>query len=196
MILNFKESYKKDYENVKTDKAFRNRLSEEMNAVSVPSVRGKIRFVAYAAAAVAAVAVGLHFITSAGEETGIIHEQAVTEASVSTVSGLFVKEKWYGDAKSDKEIWDKFRELMGGGDIESIYRGGTEQLGEADILSAAEAEELSKRLYSAVPCESTGLSGEISFCMAVFGDGKIIKFRISENGEVQLNGAELICRFD
>ncbi|MDE6132228.1 MAG: hypothetical protein K2G04_02455, partial [Oscillospiraceae bacterium] len=47
--MNFKESYKKDYEDIKTDEMFRKRLSAEMNAAS-PDGR-KIRIGFYAAAA-------------------------------------------------------------------------------------------------------------------------------------------------
>ncbi|MDE6131777.1 MAG: hypothetical protein K2G04_00165, partial [Oscillospiraceae bacterium] len=71
-----------------------------------------------------------------------------------------------------------------------------EQLGDADILSGTAAEELCRKLSLAVPCEDKELSGEISFCMAVFGDGKIIKFRISDSGQVQLGNAEIICKYE
>lgn len=194
-ILNFKESYKKDYEDIKTDEAFRNRLSEEMKAAA-PERHNKVRIGIYAAAAVIAVAVGLRFFMPTGDETGIIQEQVDTATTVSTASGLFTQEKWYAGAETDAEIWDKFRELIGGGNVTSLYRGSSEQLGEADILSGAEAEELSRKLASAAPCGEKELSGEISFCMAVFGDGRIVKFRISDSGEVQLNDAEIICRFE
>lgn len=194
--MNFKESYKKDYENIKTDEAFRNRLLTEMNAAA-PEKHKKVRIGIYAAAAVViAIAAGLRFFTPTGDETGIIQEQVDTVTTVSTASGLFAQEKWYAGAETDAEIWNKFRELIGGGDITSLYRGSSEQLGEADILSGAEAEELSRKLASAAPCGEKELTGEISFCMAVFGDGKIVKFRISDSGEVQLNDAELIYKFE
>lgn len=192
--MNFKESYKKDHENIKTDEAFRKRLSEEMNAV--PEQKMHIGVYAAALAAVIFAAVGLRFFTSAGEQSGIIHEQGDTVTAVSTEAGLFTRENWYAGAETDEEIWDKFRELMGGGNVTSLYCGSTEQLGDSDILSDTEAEELSRKLSFAEPCGETELSGEISFCMAVFDDGKIIKFRISENGEVQLYDAEIICKFE
>lgn len=194
--MNFKESYKSDYENIKTDETFKKQLSEEMNKVRVPARRGKMLFSVCAAAAVIVFAVGLRFIASSGDGSEIIHEQAGTVTEVSGTTGLFAREKWYADAETDMEIWDKFRELTESGDITSLYMGSSEQLGDGDILTAAEAEELSRKLSGAVPCESTELSGEISFCMAVFGDGKIVKFRISDSGEVQLGDAELICRFE
>ena len=192
--MNFKESYKKDYENIKTDEAFRKQLSEEMNAVPKPKMH--IGFYAAAFAAVIVMVLGIRFFTSTEEQSGIIYEQGDAVTSVSTGTGLFTQEKWYASAETDEEIWDKFRELMGGGDLASLYCGSSEQLGDSDILSDTEAEELSQKLVSAVPCGETELSGEISFCMAVFGDGKIVKFRISENGEVQLNDTEIICKFE
>ena len=193
--MSFKESYKKDYENIKTDEAFRKQLSEEMNAVPESEMHTGV----YAAAALAAVfviALGLRFFMSAEEQSGIIYKQGDTVTAVSTAIGLFTQEKWYAGAETDEEIWDKFRELMGGGDLASLYCGSSEQLGDSDILSDTEAEEFSRKLVSAVPCEEKELSGEISFCMAVFGDGKIVKFRISENGEVQLGDTEIICKFE
>lgn len=196
-ILSFKESYKKDYENIKTDEAFKNRLSEEMK-VAAPEKHKKVRIVFYtAAAAVIVFALGFRFLifTPNNGEAEII-QQVDTVTTVSTASGLFAQEKWYAGAETDAEIWDKFKELIGGGNVTSLYRGGSEQLGEADILSGAEAEELSRKLASAVPCGEKELSGEISFCMVVFGDGKIVKFRISDSGEVQLNDTELVCRFE
>lgn len=193
--MSFKESYKKDYENIKTDEAFKSRLSEEMNAVPKSGARAGV-YAAAALAAVIVIAAGLRIFTSAEDEAGIIHEQVGVSSAVSTAAGLFAQEKWYAGAETDGEIWDKFRELMGGGDIETLYRGSSEQLGDGDILSAEEAEELSRRLVSAAPCGEKELSGEISFCMAVFGDGKIIKFRISESGEVQLNDSEIICKLE
>lgn len=195
--MNFKESYKKDYENIKTDEAFRNRLSEEMKAAA-PEKHKKVCIGFYAAAAAVIVfALGFRFLifTPNNGEAEII-QQVDTATTVSTASGLFTQEKWYAGAETDAEIWDKFRELIGGGDITSLYCGSSEHLGEADILSGAEAEELSRKLASAAPCGEKELSGEISFCMAVFGDGKIIKFRISDSGEVQLNDTETICKFE
>lgn len=196
-ILNFKESYKKDYENIKTDEAFKNRLSEEMKAAA-PEKHKKVCIGFYAAAAAVIVfALGFRFLifTPNNGDAEII-QQVDTATTVSTASDLFTQEKWYAGAETDAEIWDKFRELIGGGDITSLYCGSSEHLGEADILSGAEAEELSRKLASAAPCGEKELSGEISFCMAVFGDGKIIKFRISDSGEVQLNDTETICKFE
>lgn len=195
--MNFKESYKKDYENIKTDEAFRNRLSEEMKAAA-PEKYKKVCIGFYAAAAAVIVfALGFRFLifTPNNGEAEII-QQVDTVTTVSTVSGLFTQEKWYAGAETDGEIWDIFRELIGGGEVVSLYCGSSEHLGEADILSGAEAEELSRKLASAAPCGEKELSGEISFCMAVFGDGKIIKFRISDSGEVQLNDTETICKFE
>ena len=194
-ILNFKESYKKDYEEIKTDEAFRNRLSEEINSVTVPAKQRRIQAGVCAAAAVIAIAAGLRFFTSAEEQSGIIHEQVGTATTLSAAAGVFTQEKWYAEAETDEEIWDKFRELIGGGDITSLYCGNSEQLGDGDILSAEEAEALSRKLSEALPCGEKELNGNISFCMAVFGDGNIIKFRISESGEVQLNDAEIIYKF-
>lgn len=195
--MSFKEIYKNDYENIKTDEAFRKRLSAEMKA-AVPEVRKKAHIGFYAAAAAVIVfALGFRFlIFTPNEGESEIIQQVDTVTTVSTASGLFAQEKWYAGAETDVEIWDKFRELIGGGDVASIYRGSSEQLGEADILSGAEAEELSRKLASAAPCGEKELSGEISFCMAVFGDGKIVKFRISDSGKVQLNDTELICKFE
>lgn len=195
--MSFKEIYKNDYENIKTDEAFRKRLSAEMKA-AVPEVRKKAHIGFYAAAAAVIVfALGFRFlIFTPNEGESEIIQQVDTVTTVSTASGLFTQEKWYAGAETDVEIWDKFRELIGGGDVASIYRGSSEQLGEADILSGAEAEELSRKLASAAPCGEKELSGEISFCMAVFGDGKIVKFRISDSGKVQLNDTELICKFE
>lgn len=193
--MSFKESYKKDYEDIKTDEAFRKQLSEEMNAIPKPKMHTGV----YAAAALAAVfvmALGLRFFMSAEEQSGIIHEHGGGVTAASTETGLFTQEKWYADAENDEEIWDKFRELIVGEDIASIYCGSTEQLGDSDILSGTEAAELFRKLSLAKPCEEKELSGEISFCMAVFGNGKIVKFRISENGEVQLNDTEMICKFE
>ncbi|MDE5741538.1 MAG: hypothetical protein K2H90_03730 [Oscillospiraceae bacterium] len=193
--MNFKESYKKDYEDIKTDEMFRKRLSAEMNAASDGR---KIRIGFYAAAAAVILFVlGLNFLIfmPAEEQSGIIQEQVGTVSTVSA-EGLFTQEKWYAGAETDEEIWDKFRELIGSGDITSLYCGSTEQLGEADILSGTAEEELCRKLSLAVPCEDKELSGEISFCMAVFGDGKIIKFRISDSGQVQLGNAEIICKYE
>lgn len=193
--MSFKESYKKDYENIKTDEAFKKQLSEEMKAVPKTKIHAGVYAVA-ALAAVIAVVLGLRSFTPAEEQSGIIQEQGDTVTTISTATGSFMQEKWYAGAENDEEIWDKFRELMGGEDIATLYCGSSEQLGDGDILSDTEAEELSQKLASAVLCEEKELSGEISFCMAVFGDGKIVKFRISENGEVQLNDTETICKFE
>lgn len=193
--MSFKESYKKDYENIKTDEAFKKQLSEKMKAVPKTKIHAGVYAVA-ALAAVIAVVLGLRSFTPAEEQSGIIQEQGDTVTTISTATGSFMQEKWYAGAENDEEIWDKFRELMGGEDIATLYCGSSEQLGDGDILSDTEAEELSQKLASAVLCEEKELSGEISFCMAVFGDGKIVKFRISENGEVQLNDTETICKFE
>lgn len=193
--MSFKESYKKDYENIKTDKAFRERLSAEMNAAHAPEKRGKMQF-AVCAAAVIALAAGLSFLALPKNEKEIISEQAGTGAAVSAETGLLAPKKWYSGAETDEEIWAEFRKLISAGDITSLYMGSGETLKESDILTSDDTEELCRRLSGAVPCESAELSGEISFCMAVFGDGKIVKFRISSSGEVQLNDAELICRFE
>lgn len=193
--MNFKESYKKDCEAVKPDEAFKKQLSEEMNAELSHGKRGKMSIVIFAAAAAAAfIAAGIRFIPFEANRSGLIYEQADTFTTMSTC--FFEREKWYLGAETDEEIWQKFRELTGGAELVSIYCGSSEKLEDGDILSDFEVKELSRRLSAAVPCESENLSGEINFCMAVFGDGKIVKFRISENGEVQLNDSEMICKIE
>lgn len=192
--MSFKESYKKDYEDIKPDNEFKKQLSAKMKA----EPRRSIPVPAYFAAAAAAVAIagGVRFFAAGDDEAVVIEEYGVTVTTVSSAMGLLPSGKWYTGTESDEEKWELFTNLIGSGDIESLYCGMSKQLGDEDILNSESTAELSRRLAAAEPCDSVELSGKIYFCMAVFEDGRIVKFQISENGEVKLNDAELIRKIE
>ncbi len=199
--MNFKDEYKKDYENVKLDDDFKKSLVNKMN--KSPKNNRKIYVYATAALAAAAAVVLAFGIKnnndintkpdSQPEENNVGIVVGDNEDETSFVQGSLNVEKWYGDAKNDSEKYEAFCQLIADESLETLYCSDAETFTSEDVLSDGEAEEV---LDSVVEAEITDdeFTGEAKNYMAVFESGEIVKFAISNDEYLKLKDMEKSCK--
>ena len=197
--MNFKDEYKRDFGQIKTDEAFRNQLEDEINKASSQKRNASRNIKMYtavvSAAAVVALVVGVGYFRTADTDEGDISLKAETVTSAALTGGLFNVEEWYGEVQTDDEIYTVFADLMSSGKLETLYCSVDDTFDEADILTAEDSFVLAEKLAAAVPAEEA-FGGNVTNCMAVFEDGKIVKFSISDTGLVKLKDAEAVYKFE
>lgn len=192
--MNFKDAYRREYENVRTDAEFRSRLAAKMNNTAPKSRNIKIYTAVAASAAVVALAVGVALKGVSSNENAIsVQGETVTAPAVT--EGLFSVPQWYGEAETDEEIYAAFAELLESGTLEKLYCTHNDTFAEEDIVAESEMNGMAEKLLSAVITDEE-LTGDITECMAVFSGGEIVKFRISENGLIKLKDAEAVYRYE
>lgn len=192
--MNFKNEYKNEFDSIILDEEFKNDLAGKMNQMS-PSRRDyRVYGTVLAAVAVLAIVVGVGFWQNTADQKNI-GIKAENTATVTGSEGLFVTDKWYGDAGSDEEIYGAFVKLLKGGSLKTLYCSDAETFGDNDILEVTEVAKVTGNLLTAVPADGEFV-GEVKNYMAVFEDGEIVKFQISDEGLVKLNDANTIFEIE
>ena len=210
--MDFKEQYKKDYENIKPTNEFKASLLSKMEAQEKPKkskityLYGAIGTLAVAAAAVAIV-LGVRNFSDTGKDNGtqvadstenasgdagIRVEQNTTGNQVNNLGGITL-EAWYGSATTDEEKLAVFSELLENESVTKLYESSKEAFTNDDILSETQAAEVLDELKGIV-LEEAEFEGEATYYMLVFENGDIIKFKISDEGYVKLNDMDKICK--
>ncbi len=190
--MNFKEKYQQDYQSVKPDDRWKAELASQMNRVSGKSTRRPMYAVAgvVAMAAMTAIIIGVsrkEDSPSANSEDFKKDIEVMAEANTTKISGFDTidTEKWYGDAQTDEEIYQCFLELLQNEKTEEIYCSEKEVFNSGDELDGQEREELMEALLQAENAEQD-ISDKGKNYMIVFENGDIVKFKLSEDGFVQL----------
>ena len=125
------------------------------------------------------------------ESIGVKAENATM---VTAGEGIFVAEKWYKDAVTDEEIYAEFANLMKSGTLEKLYCSDAVSFSDEDILESGDANALANQLASAVPTENE-LVGTAKNYMAVFENGEIVNFQVSDEGFVKLNDIGTVYQY-
>ena len=190
--MNFKEEYKSHMDNVHLDDDFKNNLARKMNQKK--PVRYNLRVVAGALAAVAMLVIVIG--------VGRVHKNDIEEkahmkvgnvATVSSTKGVFVADKWYGDAASDEEIYEVFVELLQSNTLEKLYCSETSVFGDENVMDENAAGNIVKSLVGASATTDTA-TGVAKNYMAVFEGGEIVKFQMFDDGFIKLNDADTIFK--
>ncbi len=208
--MNFKDEYQKAFSDIKADEAFKQNLLKEMKREK--KRRKNYAYVGVmAAAAVMLLVVGVTASTGIlkgkqepvpGDESSLVatgssesieekseimtgevvagQEEAGTHADMN-----FSSLSWYGAADNEEELLEIFSGLLKGNTLKAIYTAKNEDYEEQSQLSDAETEILLERL-SGLSCTETEYAGDSMYYKAVFESGVTIKFKISENGLLQL----------
>ncbi len=192
--MNFKEEYKRDFDNVRLEDEFKNNLARKMNQAKPAKRNLRVYVCALAAVAMLAVVIGVSHLQNAnvGKNVGIKTENTTTATSGT---GLFATEKWYGDASTDEEIYEAFVELLQSNTLKKLYCSEDETFGDEDVIDSKAAEVILKRLVD-VSAVADKMAGKIQNYMAVFEGGEIVKFQISDTGLVKLNNANTIFKIE
>lgn len=192
--MNFRDEYKRDFESIKLDDDFRNKLESDMNKISPARSNFRVYATVLAAAAVLALVVGIGHFSKVGttNDIGVKAEGVTTEA---TNEGIFVQEKWYGDATTDDAIYEEFVGLIESGTLEKLYCSKGETFSDEDILEAADADKLMQKLATAVAMDKEAEGASVNY-MAVFENGEIIEFQIFEGGYVKLNDIKTVYQYE
>lgn len=208
--MNFKDEYQKAFSDIKADEAFRQKLLKEMKREK--KRRKNYAYVGVmAAAAVMLLVVGIAVSTGIlkGRQEPVPDEglpiattgssQSVEEGSEimtgEVVAGQgesgthadmdFSSLSWYGDADDEEELLEIFSGLIKGNTLKAIYTAMDESYEEQSQLSDEESRILLERL-GGLACTEAEYTGNSTYYKAVFESGVSIKFKISENGLLQL----------
>lgn len=196
--MNFKDQYKNDYDKIKADDKFKAdlvaKLSEEQGKKSKKNIyvfSGTI-----AAAALLAIVIGVGIgnknvrqNTSKGNEGSTMDIMVEQNESSSAVDVNY--DNWYKDAKTDEEIYQVFSKLIKDGKLEKLYCSTEEKFSSKDIMDSKGAENLASKLADAKICDEE-MSDNVLNYMAVFEDGEIVKFSISDEKYVILKDIEVV----
>lgn len=194
--MNFKDSYQQENEQIHPDKAFIDKLALQMEAEKQkkPSHKKIIAmtgtFAAVAAAAVVALYIGNPMQRIPMQEMTDKAETSQTQSQENDIA----HEIWYGEAKTDEEIFAAFQKLLNEETIKTLYCSDVEEWNSEDIMLDEEAKLLIGRLSDA---EKTAdkVSGSGMHYMAVFESGRIVKFHIYEGQYLKLKESDIIYIF-
>lgn len=197
--MNFKDQYKKDFENIKTDDKFKAELVKQLESAKKENSKGKIYAFSgvIAAAAILAVVIGVGFHKDAKPKDNDSNGGNTMNAYVDnnegesdTVLGMET-EKWYKDAKTDEEIYDVFASLLKDDKLEKMYCSTESKFTKDNIMEESDAEDLTKKIIAASKTDKEISGDELNY-MAVFEDGEIVKFQILGEKFVVLKDVETV----
>lgn len=191
--MNFKDSYKKENEEIKPDAAFVNQLAGQMEREKRMQRNRKkmIASTGVVAAAAAMCVLVLHGVEPLAQrnEQDIQNKAEVVETQ--TTGHSFGNRVWYGDAETEEEMFQAFLTLLKEEKIEKLYCSDMEEYLDEDVVSEKEADKLIKKLCSAELTEAEA-DGACKHYMAVFENGKIVKFEIYGDKYLKLKDSEAL----
>lgn len=195
--MNFKDRYQMEENQIHPDPAFLDQLALEMKREQV-KVRRRKRMMASTGAVAAAAAVCVIVLHGSGalqsQENGqeIIQKADVVETKNTNHS--LDMDKWQDVPTSEDEGFEEFKELLNDSEIETLYCSTEAEWGDDDILTKEEADVLADALKGAEPTEESA-SGDCLYYMAVFDNGKIVKFEIYDGNYLKLKDAQAVYAF-
>ncbi len=199
--MNFKDSYKKDMEQITPDKDFVRNLSlklkeaSEYPTIPAKSVRNKRTIFRYRYLAAAAVIL-LVFIAGTGagifinrnnfsDNSDNIGQQGVTETIVPTGEPIFDTKKWYEDCETEQDICRLFiQRLSDTTDLTKLYKNNENVFDDSMQMNQEDIRELVKLIQNGrvdYEEETRMESRKTEYYMAVFKNGDVIKFSIYNN---------------
>lgn len=195
--MNFKDRYKQENEAIHPDVEFIGHLAGQMKKEQ-KKIRMRKRLMVSAGGLVAAAAVCILFInnknvdlTSRQEQVEISHKAEAVETKEENQSHAFGQSAWYGEAETKEEYLTAFQTLWQEDTIKSLYQSEVEEWDAEDIISEQETEKIAALCQTAQATDQTP-AGTPDYYMAVFEDGKIVKFQIYDDGYLMFHEVDAV----
>lgn len=196
--MNFKDSYKKDFEDIVPDDAFLSKLSASMEAAETDKKRSRIRIVYTSVAAVFVLAIsgallsiynpGLLFGNNGSSQPGVNMQAGNNSLGSFATNQIGEVNKWCSDDLSEQENYDFFvSRLSDSKDIKKLYSGTQQVFSDSDLVNTEEISSIGVKINTAKISGENAPSGSAQYYMAVFNNGDIIKFTIYNDKYVVVN---------
>lgn len=241
--MNFKDEYKRDFDNIKPDDAFKKSLVNQLNEKPVVRSYKRVYANVLAAAAALLLVVGVSYFAgisiNSNSEAGynkdsddddedrrnedrndfVSNTEEITKATdmvFETESATSIKENeapsqfagfaglpgettlyesWYGAAVTDEEIYEVFVSLISGDSSKLLYSSETELFINESPLGKEEMEKVIEVILEGTPVDEE-FKGNKTFYRAVFEDGTVISFTISDVGYIRINGRNAVFKVE
>ena len=184
--MSFKDDYRKYNEDIKPDKEFLDRLTDDINKehrsrISIHRT-GMITTVC-AACVCLVVAGGFAFSSFASGNINIsVAGEDTPHTAENTTIGVFSAQQWYSEDMSDEEITALLADrLNDANDIEKVFCSADNSFDDDELLSGDEIHKLSEKLKKAEIISPIDESGDVKYYMMVFKNGDIIKIKEYNN---------------
>lgn len=201
--MSFKSEYQKDFDKINAEESFKSELKDILRAESGKKKKNNIYIYGSVLAAVAVLAIVMGVVLKNGkanvnnnhkEDNTQVTVQVQENSTADSLQGSISNDKWYKTATTDEEKFKVLVQLIRSNALETLYCSEETTFDNDDALGKADAEYVMNRIVSAKK-NGEDMTGKVKNYMAVFAQGEIVKFTISENGYIRFNDLDATYKY-